>query len=209
MANYCSNSIRFFSKDRAKLAVFLRKVSAVCNSRSSGYGDLMVLHGYNARQVAGVIDKRDMLTHCDTKLTVDGDTYSFRVDTETAWSPHMDAFRKMLREKYGNAIHMVYQSEEPGTGVFINTDTAGKYFPERFIIDCCHNGEYSKEYFCTLEEAVEWIEGAIGDFGYSLFDTAETVERKVQDILPDDGFSFFSFHEYSMEDGCSEERSVA
>lgn len=209
MANYCSNSIRFFSKDRAKMAVFLRKVSAVCNSRSSGYGDLMVLHGYNARQVAGFIDKRDMITHCDTKLTVDGDTYSFRVDTETAWSPHMDAFRKMLREKYGYAIRMVYQSEEPGTGVFINTDATGKYFPERFMIDCCHNGEYSKEYFCTLEEAVEWIEGAIGDFGYSLFDTAETVERKVQDILPDDGFSFFSFHEYSMEDGCSEERSVA
>jgi hypothetical protein len=131
------------------------------------------------------------------------------METETAWTPHMDVFKKILGERYGDAIRMVYQSEEPGSGIYINTDSTGKYFPERYMIDCCHDGMYYKEYFDTCEEAVEWAEGEFGDFGYSLFDTAETVERKVQDFLPDDGNSFFCLHEYSMGDVYSMGRSVA
>ena len=72
MANYCSNSIRFISKDRSKLAVFLRKVYAAFDSRTPGFYNLLVLHGYTNKQIAGMIDRRDAVTHCDTKLSADG-----------------------------------------------------------------------------------------------------------------------------------------
>ena len=210
MANYCSNSIRFFSKDRAKLAVFLRKVYAAFDSRTSGFYNLLVLHGYSNKQIAGMIDRRDAFVRCDTKLSADGDVFSFGVDTETAWAPHMEVFYRLIGEKYDNAIRMVYQSEECGCGIYINTDKEGKYFPERYMVDCRHFGEFHKEYFDSLEKAVEWIQGEYDDFGYELFDTVEDVERKVQDVSGWDEDGFFSFHEFVADDGHGAmEREVA
>ena len=111
MANYCSNSIVFFSKDKSKLSRFLRKVYAAYDSIGSGFYNLMVLHGYKNREILSVIDKRDSFTHCDTKLAQENDTYSFRVDVETAWEPHMAMFYKIIREKYNDAIQLVYMAE--------------------------------------------------------------------------------------------------
>ena len=82
MANYCSNSIVFYSKDKSKLSRFLRKVYAAYDSIGSGFYNLMVLHGYKNREILSVIDKRDSFTHCDTRLEQDKDTYSFRVDVD-------------------------------------------------------------------------------------------------------------------------------
>ncbi len=210
MANYCSNSIRFISRDRSKLAVFLRKVYAAFDSRTSGFYNLLVLHGYTNKQIAGMIDRRDAFTHCDTKLSVDGDVFSFGVDTETAWAPHMEVFYRLISEKYGDAISMVYQSEECGCGIYINTDKEGKYFPEHYVVDCCHVGEFHKEYFNTYEEAIGWIQGEYKDFGFQLFDTVEDVERKVQDVSEWDEDGFFSFHEFVTDDGhINAERKVA
>ena len=210
MANYCSNSIRFISRDRAKLAVFLRKVYAAFDSRTSEFYNLLVLHGYTNKQIAGMTDRRDAITHCDTKLSADGDVFSFGVDTETAWSPHMEVFYRLIGEKYGGAIRMVYRSEECGCGIYINTDAEGRYFPERYVVDCCHVGEYHKEYFDSYEDAMEWIRGEYREFGFGLFDTAEDVERKVQELAGPEDDGFFSFHEFVMDDGhAAAEREVA
>ena len=71
MANYCANSIVFFSKDRSKLARLLRKVYAAYESSGPGFWNLLILHGYTNRQIAGLADKRDCFTYCDTKLNLD------------------------------------------------------------------------------------------------------------------------------------------
>ena len=209
MANYCSNSIVFYSGDKAKLSVFLRKMSAAYNARGSHFYSFMVLHGYGNREISSVIDKRDFFTSCDTKLSVKDNTYSFSMDTETAWAPHMEVFRKVLQERYGNQILMVYMAEECGCGVYINSDTEGKYFPERYMVDCCHAGEFHKEYFDTYEDAVEWIQGEYKDFGFGLFDTVEDVERKVRDISAMDEDGFFCFRRFEPEAGPGAERGVA
>ena len=141
MANYCSNSIVFFSKDKTKLSRFLRKVYAAFDSIGSGFYNLMVLHGYKNREILSVIDKRDSFTHCDTKLAQENDTYSFGVDVETAWEPHMAMFYKIIREKYNDAIQLVYMAEECGSDLYVNSDKEGIYFRERYMVDCCHNGE--------------------------------------------------------------------
>lgn len=209
MANYCSNTIVFISKDKAKLSVFLRKMFAAFDSRTSGFYNLLVLHGYNNRQIASMIDRRDALTHCDTKLELEGDTYSFKVETETAWSPHMDVFYKILREKYGDLIHMVYQSVETGCGIYINTDTEGKYLPERYMIDCYHDGDYHTEYFESYEEAIEWINEEYPTFSFSRYDAMEEVETRLQKAFSYDVNCFFYFHRFEPDDGFGAERSVA
>ena len=209
MANYCSNSIVFYSKDRAKLSVFLRKMSAAFTTRDSHFYNLMVLHGYGNREISAVIDKRDFFTSCDTKLSVKEDIYSFRLDTETAWEPHMEIFRKVLQEKYGNVIRMVYMAEECGSSIFINSDTEGKFLPERYMVDCCHNGEYLKEYFDSYEEAKDWLRGEYPDIGLGKFDSVADIEEKVnRSGIREDG-DFFYLHRFEPDYSRLVERSVA
>ncbi len=209
MANYCSNTIVFISKDKAKLSTFHRKMFAALDSRTSGFYNLLVLHGYSNRQIAGMIDRRDTITCCDPKIASEENTYSFKVETETAWVPHMEVLYKILRENYGNLIHMVYQSIETGCGIYINTDTGGKYLPERYMIDCFHDGEYHTEYFKTYEEAVEWINEEYPTFSFSRFDGLEEVETKLQRAFSYDVNCFFNFHRFESDDGLGFERSVA
>ncbi len=208
MANYCSNSIVFFSKDRTKLARFLRKVYAAFDSKGPGFHNLLVLHGYTNRQIAGLADKRDCFTHCDTKLTQDKDTYSFKVDTETAWEPHMSVFYKILREKYDDAIHLVYLAEECGSQIYINSDQQGKYFTEHYMIDCCHHGEFFKEYFNSYHEAVDWIRDEYC-VGVNEHDSLKVVELKVEAVSDYDNGDFFNFHRFESEYADGEERGAA
>ena len=211
MPNYCSNSIVFFSKDKTKLSVFLRKVYAAYDSRKSGFYSLMVLHGYNNREIASVIDKRDDFTSCDTSLKMgkDSDTYHFSLETETAWTPHMEAFRKILHEKYSDTIQMVYISEECGCEVYINTDTEGMYLPERFVVDCCHYGVFHKEYFDTFENALEWIREEYTDLGFSRYDSVAEITDKINAANLQDEGDFFTFHHFEQGDSIAGERMVA
>jgi len=210
MANYCSNSIVFFSKDKTKLSRFLRKVYAAFDSIGSGFYNLMVLHGYKNREILSVIDKRDSFTHCDTKLEQNKDTFSFRVDVETAWEPHMAMFYKIIREKYNNAIQLVYMAEECGDDIYINSDKEGIYFRDRYVIDCCHNGEFLKEYFETYPEAISWIKAEYGEIDINEYTSLKDVEMKVEAASPfvnDD--DFFNLRRFESEYSYGAERGVA
>ena len=208
MANYCSNSIVFFSKDKSKLSRFLRKVYAAYDSIGSGFYNLMVLHGYKNREILSVIDKRDSFTHCDTKLAKENDTYSFRVDVETAWEPHMAMFYKIIREKYSDAIQLVYMAEECGSDLYVNSDKEGIYFRERYMVDCCHNGEYLKEYFESYPEAIDWIRSEYG-IDTDKFDSIQEVEAKVEAVDSFDDGDFFNFHRFETEYKYDAERGAA
>ena len=208
MANYCSNSIVFYSKDRTKLSRFLRKVYAAFDSMGSGFYNLMVLHGYKNREILSVIDRRDSFTHCDAKLEQNKDTYSFKVDVETAWEPHMAMFYKIIREKYNDAIQMVYMAEECGSDLYVNSDKEGIYFRERYMVDCCHNGEYLKEYFESYPEAIDWIRSEYG-IDTDKFDSIQEVEAKVEAVDSFDDGDFFNFHRFESEYKYDAERGAA
>ena len=208
MANYCSNSIVFFSKDKTKLSRFLRKVYAAYDSIGSGFYNLMVLHGYKNREILSVIDKRDSFTHCDTKLAQENDTYSFRVDVETAWEPHMAMFYKIIREKYSDVIQLVYMAEECGSDLYVNSDKEGIYFRERYMVDCCHNGEYLKEYFESYPKAIDWIRSEYG-IDTDKFDLIQEVEAKVEAVNSFDDGDFFNFHRFETEYKYDAERGAA
>ena len=208
MANYCANSIVFFSKDRSKLARLLRKVYAAYESSGPGFWNLLILHGYTNRQIAGLADKRDCFTYCDTKLNLDKDTYSFRIDTETAWEPHVTVFYKVIREKYENAIQLVYMAEECGSQIYINSDQEGRYFTEHYMVDCCHRGEFIKEYFNSYHEAVDWIRDEYC-VGVNEHDSMKVIELKVEESSDYDNGDFFNFHRFESEYGEDEERGAA
>jgi hypothetical protein len=51
---------------------------------------------------------------------------------ETAWSPLPEVWDKMA-EKYN--LSYVYVSEECGMSIYVNTDTLGRFFSDRYILD--------------------------------------------------------------------------
>lgn len=54
-----------------------------------------------------------------------------RLDLAAAWNPLLGVY-KALAEHYG--LLFVLQSEEPGEGIFINTDTTGRFLDTRYHI---------------------------------------------------------------------------
>lgn len=50
-----------------------------------------------------------------------------------AWEPRVECWQEVLDKFYPN-LRMVYLGEEPTSEIFINTDTSGVFFPERFRV---------------------------------------------------------------------------
>jgi hypothetical protein len=94
---------------------------------------------------------------------------SFGFDTETAWSPCDELWEAVIAQ-YDGVSH-VYISEEPGMSYFVNSDTEGRFLPERFLFEVfgevpIPDGWYAersvkpnclseREYFSDFEELAE------------------------------------------------------
>lgn len=193
MANYCSNRIAFFSPFEAPLKTLHRQILLCMDDfDSNNFLRLLLLNGYSEPEAEESCDRRDSFSDCDPKITKDGDTYFFEAETETAWSPHMEVLQKMLAEKYHNTIRMVYTAEEPGCGVYYNSDTEGRFFSTRYKVDCCHDGDYLEEYFAEYQQLVDWVNTEYTDINVSKYDNADDIEKKVSlycsDATEDDYF---------------------
>ena len=155
MANYCSNCIAFYGNDLDKLE-HLRKVMSDTFSLSE-YGsirDFVMSYGYTKEDSMNFTDGRDIFIEVDFEVSKDDESYYFLVQTESAWSPNVDVFRKVITDHYEDEINFVYCSVEPGFAIYINTDTTGRFYEERYHIDYCSKGKYVMEYFTSFKEVI-------------------------------------------------------
>jgi hypothetical protein len=60
--------------------------------------------------------------------------YDFRIDQIDAWGPNVEMWETILKDHYPD-VHLVYQADEPGCEIHINTDTKGEYFPDKYLLD--------------------------------------------------------------------------
>lgn len=183
MANYCSNNIAFYSKDRAVLQDLFTKINDVLdNTNTHSIYQLILKHGYSEEAAKKITDCRDYITYAEDKLTDLPCGYSyFKIDTESAWQPNMTTFFYLLQDKYANKISLVYTSEEPGSGVFINTDVDGLFFTDRYRIDYCVNNDYQTEYFSGFSEVIDYINEKLPETKVCVFDTPEQIKDKVHE----------------------------
>jgi hypothetical protein len=87
---------------------------------------------------------------------------SLVVYQEDAWSPNATFWEDIISKNYP-LVGMVYTAEETGNGLYINTDTTGKYFPERYSIDFYYDGDAPvvpydlecTEYFDSEQEVLD------------------------------------------------------
>lgn len=117
----------------------------------------------------------------DPELSEDGE--EIRISVESAWSPLSDLWY-FLANRCG--VDVDFTAEEPGCEIYINTDTSGNYFTDRYHI-------YSEEYGDTYYESEEEF---LKDFNKETGKNAESF-TEAEELAID--FENLSIHEFTLE----------
>ena len=150
------------------------------NSKSRSVYEVLLKHGYSKEEAQKISDSRDYLSYMEFELTDKRcGYYAFKAETESAWQPNMTTFFYLLQDKYANKISLVYTSEEPGSGVFINTDVDGLFFNDRYKIDCCLDNNYFTDYFTDFTDVIEFIQEDYPKADVCIYDSPEEIRNKV------------------------------
>lgn len=175
MANYCSNTIYFCSTNKEALERFLDTVQD-----GDSYRKLFLKNGYTEKEAMECTDGRDYITYCDYEIEERDDFYYFRIDTETAWDTHIEAFHLLLKQKYNNEIFAYYISEEPGFSIFITNDSEKIFFEDRYRISA-----YDTIYFSNKSDLVDYVKERYG-VKACLIDSVATMEQRIREKLEQD-----------------------
>lgn len=91
---------------------------------------------------------------------------AFRLQTETAWAPMNEMWDMILQACGFDEIKYVYEAEEPGNGVYINSDIEGRFFADRYCIDVYVSDDFycnEMQYFSDEEDALNYLNDVIAD----------------------------------------------
>ena len=131
MPNWCSNSIAFYQEDGGDAVLeafytdierYLNYINPETSEHSSWVGNWLEASKINAENLC----TRGFFTN----IELNGD--HVRVDMESAWAPLPEVW-DLMAERYGLAY--VYIAEECGCEVYVNTDTEGRFFTDRYILN--------------------------------------------------------------------------
>jgi len=122
MPNWCSNSIAFYQEDGgiALLQAFYADVQKYENGE--WVANMLKVHGVNTDEIYSHGHFQNCVLNSD----------HVRIDMESAWRPLPEVWDK-IAEKYN--LSCVYASEECGSAVYVNTDTEGRFFADRYILN--------------------------------------------------------------------------
>jgi hypothetical protein len=138
----------------------------------------------------------------------------FFVKSDDAWGPRYEVWNAVL-EKIEEPIKMEIFAEEPGCGVYINTDTEGKFFDEKYYIDFLADSDEEVKRICEgkNDEYVEFVKENLYSNWFSDFEGVkdfvnkltgkklDTVE-KIEEMLEKFSKKYdtrINFYEYSHE----------
>lgn len=124
----------------------------------------------------------------DVKL--DQEQNIIRVAYETAWEPMLDGWDELITD-YG--LKQVTLAVEPMEDLYINTDTAKKYFKEKYIVDICINDNYYEEYYETAAQVLEDMGKYFNKTFKTLKDFTKFCKKVSDDDNNDDWISFEEF----------------
>lgn len=165
MANVCSDDVYFYSDTNLeglqRLWEDLASSIDLCPS-DSWIGKLFT---YKGIPTAGICLRGDV-TYMERNA--DG----ILLDLVTAWTPLYDAYRAIAGHY---DVAFVCKSFEPGCGIYFNTDTSGRFFPERYLVTIQDEEEITPlgrkvsevledwAVYCSEEELLD----AFRSFGYT------------------------------------------
>ena len=206
MANYFTNRIVFYGEDKEVLTDLLGKISACLDEPAKNKVRMFLqLAGLNADDAEAYADSHDFFTYLDLGVQVNPCGAYFEIQTESAWSANMDGFYKVLQKTYDGKINMVYQSEEAGSGIFINSDTEGLFFTERFRVDYCYGDSSVREYFSSWQETAEFLNAVFPRAKITTYTTLADAVNRIESLYCFDSrkqeYIYLDQFKYSEEEG--------
>jgi hypothetical protein len=87
------------------------------------------------------------------------DNGTLKINLEEAWC--RQDFAELIEKKFPSTT-VYWIAEEGGCQIYETNDSKGKYFPERYWVDACVNGEYDSQYFEVEEDAFKWVSELAG-----------------------------------------------
>lgn len=200
MANYCSNCIAFYGNDFNKLE-HLRKMMDDTFNQEDYYSirNFVLKYGYTQEEAYSFTDGRDTFNEIDGEVSKDEQGYYFTIQTESAWGPNIEVFQKVIVDHYEDEISFVHCSEEPGFAVYINTDTTGRFYEDKYHLDYCVNNKYVMEYFISFKDVINALTEDFPELEFSICDSVDEINDRVQNLLDDSKDDYFNLYEYTEE----------
>lgn len=201
MANYCSNSIAIYGYDKEKVDELHDLMIKFFNENSSNNSirAFVVACGYSSDEALKMADGRDTIVDVDDEISEKERLFYFKFQTESAWNPNVGVFRKIISDKYGEELDIEHCSEEPGMGIFINTDETGFFFTDRYYLNSCINGEYETEYFESREEVLDWVKSKFPDIQATTMTYVHKIEEEVCKRIDESGDDFFTLRRFDYD----------
>ena len=200
MANYCSNCIAFFGNDLDKLEHLRKMMDNTFNlSEYGSIRDFVMSYGYAKEEAISFTDGRDSFIEVDFEVSKDDESYYFTIQTESAWNPNVEVFRKVITDHYEDEIDFVHCSEEPGFAIYVNTDTTGRFYEDNYHLDYCVKGKYVMEYFTTFKEVISALMEDFPELEFSIYDSVDEINDRVQTLLENSKDDYFNLYEYTEE----------
>lgn len=201
MPNYCMNDFVFYSNDSKSLKDLYNQSKKLftTNRSDTSFHKLLVMLGQEP-----LIKQLEDLRHYIIDiggLEKQGDTYYFHLYTEAAWSPHTEDIDVLLSTPTYQDIQYVYTAEEPGMGIFINSDVNHRFLDTQYLI-YYYYGDTTEEdqYFSNKEELVSYLQSKFPNALITPWDSLATMTRKVENLLANAYDSYgFCIHEFESD----------
>lgn len=195
MPNWCSNSaIVYGSKDDVEKFKFNLTLAQHYGSKDGHWGtyELFFVHGYTndfiLKDPSSGYVRGNIIDVNDIDDLGDG-LFALSFFFESAWGPMIDGLRKICSEKYEN-LKCEILAEECGNEVYINTDTSGKFFSEKYCVD---DPDAGIEYFDNDAQLIKYVKDT---FNYDIKDVSQLADDDVIDYADDKSFNFHRFANY-------------
>ena len=214
MANICETTVAFFAtteKYTDKLVDFYNKLTDLKKSKERFpiyFNSVYIAEqfGMDAKHIewSCIQDISDIEAH--------GTYRGFKVYQDDKWSPNLKFWDLIIEREYTTddgerMIDYVYEAEEPGCEIYINTDVDGEFFCDLYKVDAylpkdLFCGEVMTEYFSSTEDLFDALKTLFGKIFN--FDEPNDVNLKIfineylQKHYPNSDY-YLSVHEFKEE----------
>ncbi len=205
MANICDNVICIYG-DEPELERLAKLYDQAVSEMKDGkkwrdyynqYDIMFMLAGMPEEYVKGMTQCY-FLDEPETKMK--GETLFLQFVFSTKWHPAITEWDCFLKRCFPR-LKFVYLAEETGNEIFINTDTDGIFFDERYYIDGAYRNSYIGEddaipnryptKKALLKAVSKWL-------GHTFHNICE-VEEYFAEVEDSEAETWFNFYEYSEE----------
>ena len=165
------------------------------------------IRDYGTREEADILSilniKLDNIKHSDgrglylrgsiTSAEWGHDNTTIIINAEEAWG--VVDFKDVLKVIFPN-IKIYYSVEEPNDEVYATNDVQGKYYPDRFYVDACIEGDFDYNYFSTSTDMYQWLSEITGTRVYDE-ETLNAFNSEYEDEGLDDE-NYIHVHEFKV-----------